>query len=244
MGYTLYLLQHCTRYSLSGYVGPMDGRATRWAGQRERRRREFVDAALRAIAEHGSDVTTEQIAQVAGVARPQLYKHFADTADLQSAIADRAVEQVIAELAPLWDLRGTPNQMIGDAIRSHVAWLVDHQHLYQYLNARSSLAGKRAITDVKTAVATHLTTLFEHYLTAFGVDPRPAEPLAFGVVGMVETTTARWFTHRRDLTQDQLGGLLATWVWRLVDETLRGGGVVLDPDTPLVPAGLAFTPEP
>ncbi|MFC7614536.1 TetR/AcrR family transcriptional regulator [Actinokineospora soli] len=130
-----------------------------------------------------------------GVARPQLYKHFADTADLQSAIADRAVEQVVAELAPLLDLRGTPMQMINEAIGSHVAWLVDNSNLYQYLNARSSTAGKRAITDVKTAVATHVTTLFEFYLGAFGVDKRPAEPLAFGVVGMVETTTARWVTN-------------------------------------------------
>ncbi|GAA4416511.1 TetR/AcrR family transcriptional regulator [Actinokineospora soli] len=211
----------------------MDGRATRWAGQRERRRREFVDAALRAIAEHGPDVTTEQIAHVAGVARPQLYKHFADTADLQSAIADRAVEQVVAELAPLLDLRGTPMQMINEAIGSHVAWLVDNSNLYQYLNARSSTAGKRAITDVKTAVATHVTTLFEFYLGAFGVDKRPAEPLAFGVVGMVETTTARWVTNPRDLSQAAVADLLAHWVWRLVDEALRAGGVELDPHAPL-----------
>ena len=218
----------------------MDGRVTRWAGQRERRRREFVDAALRAIAEHGPEVSTEQIAGAAGVARPQLYKHFADTADLQNAIAERAVAQIIAELAPLWDLRGTPLQMITTAIGSHTAWLAENRNLYQFLNGRSAGAGRKAITDVKTAVGNHLTSVFEHYLTAFGLDTQPAEPLAFSVVGLVETSTARWMDSPRDLTRTDLADLLSRWVWRMLDDTLRAGGITLDPNTPLAPADLPF----
>ena len=35
-----------------------------------------------------------------------------------------------------------------------------------------------------------------------------------------------------------LSALLARWVWGIVDDTLRAGGVVLDPDTPLAAADL------
>src|SRR5215469_4167626 len=79
------------------HAAPSDGRAARWAGQQERRRREFVDAAMRAIAEHGPDVSTGQIAAEAGVARTRIYKHFVDAADLQGAIAERALEQVTTD---------------------------------------------------------------------------------------------------------------------------------------------------
>lgn len=59
-----------------------DGRSTRWAGEHQRRRAQFVEAALVAIARHGPETSTEQIAQQAGVARTRLYKHFTDAADL------------------------------------------------------------------------------------------------------------------------------------------------------------------
>ncbi len=217
-----------------------DGRAARWAGQRERRRREFVDAALRAIAEHGPEVSTEKIADEAGVARTRVYKHFDDAADLQRAIADRAVRLITAELAPLWDPGGTPMQLITVAVGAHTGWLAEHGNLYRYL-ARHSQAGRRgrdAITDVRTAIARQLTILFEHYLDTFDLDARIAEPLAFGLVGLVDTSAARWLENPRGIELPELASLLVRWIWRVLDDTLREGGIELDPHSPLlVPGG-------
>ena len=102
-----------------------DGRATRWAGQHERRRAEFVDAALAAIAEHGPDVSTEQVAEKAGVARTRLYKHFDDAGDLQRAISRRVSELITEELEPVWNPQGTPREMITTAVDTHLRWLTD-----------------------------------------------------------------------------------------------------------------------
>jgi AcrR family transcriptional regulator len=224
-----------------------DGRAARWAGQRERRRREFVQAALRAIAEHGPDVSTEQITEEAGVARTRLYKHFDDATDLQRAIADRAVELISAELAPLWEPHGTPMQMISTAIDAHTGWLSGHGHLYRYLTRHSLSApggGRDAVTDMKTTIARHLTLLFEHYLAVFGTDIRVAEPAAFGVVGLVDSSTTRWLENPRGMDRAELAGLLARWVWRILDDTLRAGGIELDPHTPLAAPNLTSDPVP
>lgn len=215
-----------------------DGRTTRWAGQRERRRREFVEAALRAIAEHGPEVSTEQITAAAQVGRTRLYKYFADAADLQRAIADRAVELITTELAPIWNPRGTPTQMISTAIDAHTRWLSEHGNLYRYLTMHSLSAqpgGQNVITDVKTVIAQRLTALFEHYLRTFGVATRVAEPIAFGLVGLVESSTARWLENPGGMAREELADLLARWVWRLLDDTLRSHGVELDPDEPLAP---------
>ena len=216
---------------------PPDGRAVRWAGQRDRRRREFVEAGLRAIARYGPEVSTEQIADEAGVARTRLYRHFDGAADLQHAIAVRVAELITAEFAPLWNPSGTPMDLIRTAIGAHTRWLAEHGSLYRYLT-RHALTGTRDVfADGKSAIARQLTVVFEHYLGLFGVDTRVCEAVAFGLVGLVESSTSRWLENPRGVDRAELAALLARWVWRIVDDTLRAGGLELDPHTELAAFG-------
>lgn len=215
--------------------GPGDGRAARWAGQRERRRHEFVDAALRAIAEHGPDVSTERIAEVAGVARPQLYKHFDDATDLKRAIADRATGLITTALLPVWEPQGSALQMITVAVDAHTGWLAGNGNLYRYLTRHAQIGGRDAISDVKTVIARQLTQVFEFYLAAFELDARIAELISFGVVGLVDSCTAQWLESPRGVTRTQLTDLLTRWIWRIIDDSLRAGGIELDPHLPLPP---------
>jgi AcrR family transcriptional regulator len=218
---------------------PPDGRAARWAGQRDRRRREFVEAGLRAIARHGPEVSTEQIADEAGVARTRLYRHFDGAADLQHAIAVRVAELITAEFAPLWNPSGTPMELIRSAIGAHTRWLAEHRSLYRYLTRHAMDGAPDVFTDGKTAIARQLTVVFEHYLGLFGVDTRVCEAVAFGLVGLVESSTSRWLENPRGVERAELAALLARWVWRIVDDTLRAGGLALDPHTELAAADLA-----
>jgi len=213
-----------------------DGRAARWAGQQERRRREFVDAALRAIAEHGPGVSTEQIAAEAGVARTRIYKHFTDAADLQGAIAERAVELVAANLGPLWNPQGSAMQMISAIIDTLIGYLSEQRNVYRYLtkHAPSTRDSDRdVVTDVKTMIGNHLAGIFTYYLTEFGADTRLAELSAFALVGLVESAISRWLDNPAGLTRDELAGQLTRWAWLLIDQTLHDSGIELDPDAPL-----------
>jgi AcrR family transcriptional regulator len=213
-----------------------DGRTARWAGHRERRRAEFVDAALHAIAEYGPQTSTEQIANRVGVTRTKLYRYFDGAAELQRSVAQRASEMLTTELEPVWNPIGSPMEMVTTGVSVHVRWLVDHPNLYRYL-ARHSLTDDddsvAAIDDVKTTVAANLSALFAAYLTAFGLDTRPAEPLGFGIVGFVESAATRWLDNPAPLSQDEFTAQLAEWVWLLLDKTLKAGGVHLDPHQPL-----------
>ena len=211
------------------------GSVSRWAGQRERRRVEFVDAALSAIAEHGPQTSTEQIAGHVGVTRTKLYRHFADAADLQRAIAQRAAEMLNTELAPLWTPHGSMAQIIEAGVGAHVRFLVEHGNLYRYL-ARCSLGedgrAPDAIADIRLTVGTQLDALFTVYLNAFGVGTDP-QPLAFAFVGLVESATGRWLDQPGSTSQDRLVADLVRWIWLLVDDTLRAGGVYLASAEPL-----------
>ncbi|MEU6145075.1 TetR/AcrR family transcriptional regulator [Streptomyces sp. NPDC047081] len=219
----------------------IDGRTARWEGQRQRRRDEFVEAALVAIAEHGADVSTQQIAERAGVARTRLYKYFSDAGDLQRAVAERAIQQMIETLEPVWSPQGSPMDMITAGAGAYVGWLATHQELFRYLSRHSLLDGSDnayTLVDLQTAVGHHLTVLFADYLSAADIDTRAAELLAFGVAGFVYTATLRWLSTPGGLSQDELIAKLARWIWSMIDESLQGYGIHLDPHAPLdLPAG-------
>ncbi|QKW06098.1 TetR/AcrR family transcriptional regulator [Streptomyces sp. NA04227] len=219
-----------------------DGRATRWAGQRERRRAEFVDAAIEAVALHGPEVSTEQIAEQAGVARTRLYKHFSDAADLNRALVERVTEMIAAELEPVLYSGSTPRDGVEAAVRTHLQWLTRHSNLYRYLlrqTADSPSGAGQAVHDVKSAMATMLAGLFRDYTAAFELD-MPAQwvdVLAFGIVGLIEAATSRWMADPSQITEDELAQRLSRWVWLTLDDALRAEGIELDPDVwlPLPP---------
>lgn len=214
-----------------------DGRAARWEGQQERRRREFVDAAMQAIAAYGPDVSTGQIAATAGVARTRIYKHFEDAADLQAAIAERALEQVATDLEPLWKPRGSAKKMISAIVDTLIGYLSDHRNLYHYLTKYAPVArdsDRDVVTDVKAGIGAHLTGIFTHFLSEFGVDARLAGIDAFALVGMVESAINRWLDEPAGVTREELARHLTHWIWLLLDSGLRAAGVELDPEAPLV----------
>ncbi len=57
-------------------------------------------------------------------------------------------------------------------------------------------------------------------------------------IGLVDSSTARWLEDPHEIRREELAGLLSHWIWRILDDTLRAGGVELDPHAPLlVPSG-------
>ncbi|WP_433338017.1 TetR/AcrR family transcriptional regulator [Spirillospora sp. CA-294931] len=216
-----------------------DRRTARWTGHRAERRAALVESAIEAIAEHGPTVSTQQIAEHAGVARPQLYRHFRDAQDLQRAVALRAAELVVAEMAPsLTSPAGTSAQVIEQAVGTLVRWLAGHADLYWYVAKRGGTPSEGSVAaDIRETLATQLSALLNAYLTVFGVRTPVTDTLAFGLVGFVESATDRWLNDPGEVSLDQLVGHLSSWVWGVLDHALRSEGVELDPDQPL-PSGV------
>lgn len=216
-----------------------DGRTTRWTGQREKRRAEFVNAAVAAIALHGPGVSTEQVAAQAGVARPRLYRHFDDADDLYRAVGQRAAEMILTDMAPvLLEPAGSARNMIDRAVRTFVNWLARHADLYRYVahRATASAAGQESVVaDIKQAIAAQVGRLLAAYLEVLGANSRVADPLSFGLVGMVEATANRWLDEPGELPLDDLVVELASWIWGTLDQVLQREGVTLAPDEPLPP---------
>jgi AcrR family transcriptional regulator len=198
-----------------------DGRATRWAGHREARRLELVDAAVAAITEHGPDVTTEQIAASAGVSRPGLYRHFDGKDDLQAAIAARSVERLVEDLEPVWRPSGRPTEMLERALRAHLSWLTGHGNVYRYLK-RASLpsGGEVAAANVRSTVSAHVAGMLVDGSLGAQVEPAVAHPLAFGLVGMVDAAAGHWLEEPHGASEESLGAHLTTACWAVIRATI------------------------
>jgi AcrR family transcriptional regulator len=216
--------------------GSVDGRRARWSGQRDRRRAEFVDAALRAIAHYGPQTSTEQVASYAGVTRTKLYRYFDGAPDLHHSIARRASDMLIAAQRPVWNPTGRPIEMITHGVSRHLQWRIDHPHLYEYLTLHplsDDVKGVAAIREVNRAVAGNVAGQLEGYFWAVKFGEAPSEPLSFGMVGFVESATTHWLNNPAAPPLAEFTAQLAEWIWALLSSTLQSRGIRLDPQEPI-----------
>jgi AcrR family transcriptional regulator len=215
-------------------VDGRDGRSTRWDPHRRERRDAIIAAAIAAIEAHGPDALTGQIADMAGVPRTHVYRHFDGKQALDLAVSRHAAREIGEVIRAGLATRGSALGIIRASINEHLSWIEAHPNLYRFLAQHAYAVGATgsAADDAKAAFATELTALLQRYMSVFGVDTAPAERVIIGVVGLVDTTAAWWLEHR-DISRDELTAELADEVWLIIDRTATRLGLALDPHAEL-----------
>jgi AcrR family transcriptional regulator len=217
---------------------PVDGRTARWSGQRDKRRAEFVEAALEAIVKYGPQASIEQVADHVGVTRTKLYRYFDGAADLHHSVARRASDMLTAKQTLVWDGPISPMQVVRSTVSMHVRWRIEHPNLYEYLTRHplsDDADGVSAIDDVNSTVATNLAAVIAAFYRTLGLDERPAVPLSIGAVGFVESAVTHWLKDPAALPRREFTTQLAEWMWSLLNCALLSGGINIDPHKPIAP---------
>ena len=194
-------------------LAPMGDRRRRSKEDREARREELLDAAVTAIRREGADVSMDDIASEAGITKPILYSNFGDKAGLADALATRFTHDLIALFGAVWAETDDPRERVARSIDAWVGFIESDPHIYQFLSEGSFGAGRRLddrrlVSDLGTVVARALG----EWLREQGADSGPAEPWAFGVLGMVHVTT-EWWLERRTLSRKDLVQYLTSLLW-------------------------------
>jgi AcrR family transcriptional regulator len=214
--------------------GVKDARRERWREHRAARRTEFVDAALRVLDQHGPDLAMEDVANAAGVTKPVLYRHFTDKADLFVALGQRGTEILFERLIPAINNEEAPVPRIRKSLDAFFSVIEDYPNLYRLL-ARRSFGDRPVDSDPvredKEMIATALTSLLGDYMRRLNLDSGAAEPWAYSIVGMVQTT-GEWWLERRSMTRDAVVEYLTTIIWAAIDGHLRQNGLQISPDKP------------
>ncbi|WP_026360285.1 TetR/AcrR family transcriptional regulator [Amycolatopsis nigrescens] len=227
--------KHSSKHPEPGDATTGDARRDRWRKHRIERRKEFVEAALKALDEHGPELGMEDVAAAAGVTKPVLYRHFDDKADLYLALGNRGTEILFQRLIPAINAELAPVPRIRMALDAFFTVIEEHPNLYRLL-ARGSFPDKPHNADVvaedKEVIATALTALLGDYMRMFNMDSGAAEPWAHGIVGMVQNT-GEWWLDRRSMGRDSVVEYLTQIIWAAIDGLTRQHGIVLDPNQPL-----------
>ena len=211
-----------------------DARRDRWRKHRIARRKEFVEAALRALDTHGPDLGMEDVAAEAGVTKPVLYRHFDDKADLYVALGQRGTEILFERLIPAINAELAPVPRIRMALDAFFTVIEEHPNLYRLLahGRPEKPVSSDVVAEDKELIASALTALLGDYMRMFNMDSGAAEPWAHGIVGMVQNT-GEWWLDRRSMSRDAVVEYLTQIIWAAIDGLTRQNGVVIDPNLPL-----------
>ncbi len=213
----------------SATTGAGDGRSTRWDSHREARRADLVAAAVAAIDRHGREASIDEIARVAGVSKPVLYRYFSDKADLHAAVGLWGAAQVLERIAPHLVSDQPMRSRVYDAVTAYFEVIEEHPQVFLLLVQHRVSASSDPLADGKAAVAAAIAHSLRETMVGLGVDPGGAEPWAQGVVGLGLSTGEWWLAHRT-MTRASVAGYLADFIWGALVGISRNKGVSLSPD--------------
>jgi AcrR family transcriptional regulator len=196
------------------------------------RREQILEAARAAIEEHGPDALTGQIAQRAGLARPNVYRHFASKDELDLAVARSAYHELRTEVLARLAMSGTPLDVISAPITAQVAWADRHPNLYRFLVSRGYHRSFQPHKSERNEFATDLAAAGQHYFPHFADDPELAAVVVIALSGLIDASILAWL-NRRTESREQLIDRLTDQAWLIVDYHLRSVGAEVDPAVPL-----------
>lgn len=177
------------------------------------RRRQLLDVALREFASRGYNATSmNHVAETAGVTKPVLYQHFPSKRALYlELLRDLAVRLRDAVGDAVASAPG-PRQQVELGFTAYFRWVAAHRGGFHVLFAGETRRDKEFVAEalkVETEVADTIGSL----IVVPGLSVERRRLLAYGIVGMAETTCRHWLVDDFDLSPEDLASQVAALAW-------------------------------
>ena len=155
----------------------------------------------------------EQIAAEGGVTKPILYRHFGDRDGLVAAIGEHYGTLLLGRIgSALGDGSPEDEALLWRTIDGYLAFLEEDPELYSFLMRQTAVADVgQSVSGLIDVIGRQVAVVITDRLRAQGADAGGAEPMAFGIVGMVHSAGDWWIRNRtmsREALTDYLSGLL------------------------------------
>ena len=198
-------------------------RATGSRPSREERRNQLLDAAVEAIRQIGAGASMEQIAAQGGVTKPILYRHFGDRDGLIAAIGERYGTRLVGRIGSTL-CADAPEELLWQTIDGYLSFLEEDLELYTFLMRQTGPAdAAQSMGSLIEIIGRQVATVVGDQLRANGLDAGGAEPIAFGIVGMVHHA-GDWWIRNQTMSRQALTTYLAGLLWNGF-----GGGAATSP---------------
>lgn len=198
----------------NGSVTETEGQHAVRDRRRDERRSELLDAAILAIRTIGPGVTMEQLARAGGVTKPILYRHFGDRDGLIEAIAERFSSGLLESVQGPLGAAGYPRALLDSTVEGYVGFLERDPNLYRFLVQQPSVHSEHRtpIGSLVDVVARQVARITQDQLRSIGRDASAAVPWAYGIVGLVHTST-NWWLRDRTMARDEFVRHLTDLLW-------------------------------
>ncbi|MGB3485814.1 MAG: TetR/AcrR family transcriptional regulator [Mycobacterium sp.] len=218
----------------------VDARSERWREHREKVRSEIVDAAFRAIDQHGPAVSLREIAEEAGTAKPKIYRHFNDKSDLFQAIGERMRDMLWAGIFPVINIARDPaREVIRRSVEQYVYLVDEHPNVVRFLVhsfPEQSESTMRALNEGRE-ITLAMAEMFNNELREMELDREAIELAAFATFGAATSATDWWLgtdpDSPRRMERDKFIEHLTTIMVGAINGTTGLLGIRIDPDLPI-----------
>lgn len=181
--------------------GARDGRDVRWEAHRAERRQQLVEAALKAIRQHGAGVGMDEIAAQAGTSKTVLYRHLGDKAGLYGAVVAAVDDTILADLRAAQERGGDVATRIAAMVHSYLSMVQRDPDIYRFVMTRpletTEGDAQDPVRQITGRVSEQLTDALHTHLVAEGRSD-DADLLApawgIGIVGLVRSAADHWLT--------------------------------------------------
>lgn len=219
----------------------VDARSERWREHRKKVRAEIVDAAFAAIDRDGPQVSLREIAAQAGTAKPKIYRHFNDKADLFGAISKRLRDMLVAAIFPTIDLATDPTrEVVRRCVAEYVALVEQHPNVLRFVlagrfpePAESTTRGFSEGREITMAIA----QMFNNELRELRLDPASLDLAAAAAFGSASAATDWWLGPDPDNPPRMPAERFVAHLTTIMLGTIAGIAdlldIDLDPDQPL-----------
>ncbi|WP_066643477.1 TetR/AcrR family transcriptional regulator [Serinicoccus hydrothermalis] len=177
--------------------GPVvrDGRDSRWEAHRTERRQQLVEAALKAIRQHGAGVGMDEIAAQAGTSKTVLYRHLGDRAGLYGAVVAAVDETVLGDLGAASQHGTDALAKIQAMVHSYLSLVERDPEIYRFVMTRPLETTEGDPDDpvhrITDRVSEQLTGAIRTHLEQHGRADEAdllAPAWGHGIVGLVRAT--------------------------------------------------------
>ena len=177
------------------------------------RRRQLLDSAVVVFASEGlHNASMNDVAARAGVTKPVLYQHFESKHDLYAELLRDLGERLRAEVAKAVADAPGPRQQVELGFAAYFGWVGEHTDGFMVLFAgetRRDPDFARAVEAVERDIADTIAGL----IAVEGLDPERRRLLAYGIVGIAETTARHWLATGGDFSANDLAAQVASLAW-------------------------------
>jgi AcrR family transcriptional regulator len=177
------------------------------------RREQLLDVALEAFGSRGyHDTSMNDIAEAAGVTKPVLYQHFASKRELFLAVLQDVGGRLRDEVGKATLSASTPREQVERGFRAYFHWVATTRGGFDVLFTGETRRDREFVAEalkVETEIADAIASL----IVVDGLPAGRQRLLAYGIVGIAETTCRHWLANDLDLSADELAQQVADMAW-------------------------------